>query len=175
MKRLSPGTAGWVSVGAVVVAAEIMDARTMSEAFRMASRHPVGGPVIFASWAVLTAHLFGAIPPKYDPFHRCTSRLTRSRKLLWREASSGARRKPILSWATRTSRLKSSRKSSGARTRQSAKSGGALFPAMRRGTPTTTISGRPAGTRNVSERFSCAMMTRTRPGSTTTATWKSCT
>lgn len=67
VKRLSPGAAGWVSVGAVVVAAEVIDARTMSEAFRAASRHPVAGPVIAASWGVLTAHLFGVIPDEYDP------------------------------------------------------------------------------------------------------------
>lgn len=69
MKRLSPGAAGWVSVGAVVVAAEVIDARTMSEAFRIASRHPVAGPVLVTSWGVLTAHLFGVIPAQYDPIH----------------------------------------------------------------------------------------------------------
>ena len=69
MKRLSPGTAGWLSVGAVVVAAELLDTRTMSEAFREASRHPVIGPVVITTWAVLTAHLLGFIPPQYDPFH----------------------------------------------------------------------------------------------------------
>lgn len=67
MKRLSPGAAGWVSVGAVVLAAELLDERTMSEAFLLASRHPVGRPVIFAAWTVLTAHLFGLIPNTYDP------------------------------------------------------------------------------------------------------------
>jgi hypothetical protein len=67
MKRLSPGAAGWVSVGAVVLAAELLDERTMSEAFLAASRHPVGGPVMFTAWAVLTAHLFGVIPVHYDP------------------------------------------------------------------------------------------------------------
>jgi len=69
VKRLSPGAAGWVSVGAVVVAAELIDARTMSEAFRAASRHPAGGPVMAFSWGVLTAHLFGILPGKYDPIH----------------------------------------------------------------------------------------------------------
>ena len=69
MKRLSPGAAGWVSVAAVVIAAELLDERTMSEAFRMASRHPVGRPVLFSAWAILTAHLFGVIPPHCDPIN----------------------------------------------------------------------------------------------------------
>jgi hypothetical protein len=69
IKRLSPGAAGWVSVGAVVLAAEVIDARTMSEAFHTASRHPIAGPVMAASWGVLTAHLFGVIPNQYDPIH----------------------------------------------------------------------------------------------------------
>lgn len=69
MRRLSPGATGWVSVAAVVIAAELLDEKTMSEAFRAASRHPVGGPVLFAAWAVLTAHLFGILPPERDPIH----------------------------------------------------------------------------------------------------------
>jgi hypothetical protein len=80
MKRLSPGAAGWVSVGAVVIAAEIIDARTMSEAFLAGSRHPVAGPVIIASWGILTAHLFGVIPRQYDPFYRLTSSLLSKRR-----------------------------------------------------------------------------------------------
>ena len=39
----------------------------MSEAFRAASRHPVYGPVVLGAWFILTAHLFGIIPRKYDP------------------------------------------------------------------------------------------------------------
>jgi hypothetical protein len=65
---LSPGATGWLAVGAVVVAAELLDSRTMSEAFREASKHPVAGPAVIATWAVLTAHLLGYIPAKYDPF-----------------------------------------------------------------------------------------------------------
>lgn len=41
----------------------------MSEAFLEASRHPVYGKIIWGSWVVLTAHLFGAIPKRYDPIH----------------------------------------------------------------------------------------------------------
>ena len=70
MKRLSPGAAGWVSVGVVVVMAELLDERTLSEAFEAASKHPVGKPVLFSAWAILTAHLFGIIPDHYDPLDR---------------------------------------------------------------------------------------------------------
>lgn len=71
MKRLSPGATGWVAVGAVVVAAELLDEKTMSDAFLTASRHPVGGPVMLTAWAILTAHLFGFIPRDYDPVYLC--------------------------------------------------------------------------------------------------------
>lgn len=54
-------------MGVVVVIAELLDERTMSEAFEAASRHPVGRPVLFSAWAILTAHLFGLIPDHYDP------------------------------------------------------------------------------------------------------------
>lgn len=67
MRRLSPGSKGWVAVAAVVVTAELLDEKTMSEAFRAASRHPVYGPVVITAWAILTAHLTGLIPAKYDP------------------------------------------------------------------------------------------------------------
>ena len=79
MKRLSPGAAGWVAVGAVVLAAELLDERTMSDAFREASRHPVYGPVIFAGWAVLTAHLIGVIPPHVDPIELLWKHVLRGR------------------------------------------------------------------------------------------------
>lgn len=79
-RRLSPGAAGWLSVGAVVVAAELMDARTMSEAFSAAVRHPVGGPLIITGWALLSAHLFGVIPEKYDPVHTLASKVLPRRR-----------------------------------------------------------------------------------------------
>lgn len=58
---------GWVAVVALVVAADVTGSRTMSELFRTASRHPVAGPFVYAGWGLLTAHLLGFIPPKYDP------------------------------------------------------------------------------------------------------------
>lgn len=70
MRKLSPGAAGWVAVGAVVVAAELIDSRTMSEAFSEAARHPQWGIAVLAAWAILTGHLFGVLPPRYDPIHQ---------------------------------------------------------------------------------------------------------
>lgn len=67
MRRLSPGSKGWVAVAAVVIAAELLDEKTMSDAFRTAARHPVYGPIILTAWGILTAHLVGVIPAKYDP------------------------------------------------------------------------------------------------------------
>lgn len=67
--RPSPGTAGWIAVGIAVAVAEVADSKTMSTAFGEAVRHPVVGPVVCAVYAVVTAHLFGLIPEKYDLLH----------------------------------------------------------------------------------------------------------
>lgn len=61
---------GWLLVGAVVIVADVTGRRTMSDAFRTASRHPVAGPALALGWGTLTAHLFGLIRPRFDPFHR---------------------------------------------------------------------------------------------------------
>jgi hypothetical protein len=41
----------------------------MSAAFREAMEDPVLGPVICVCYGILTAHLFGMLPAKYDPLH----------------------------------------------------------------------------------------------------------
>jgi hypothetical protein len=76
MKRYkpSPGAAGWIAVGAAVAVAELLDSRTMSAAFRAAMEDPVAGPLICIGYGYLTAHLFGMIPPKYDPLHLLAAR-----------------------------------------------------------------------------------------------------
>lgn len=65
--KLRPGATGWVAVGSVIVAAELLDSRTMSEGFRDLSRTPIGRYALTFGWGMLTAHLFGLIPPKFDP------------------------------------------------------------------------------------------------------------
>lgn len=77
VRRLSPA-AGWACVGAVVLTAELLGTKTLSEAFRATSRHPVYGPVVFTTWAVLTLHLFGALPKRYDPFCYAVGFVTRN-------------------------------------------------------------------------------------------------
>lgn len=59
----------WLAITTLVVAADLTGSRTMSDAFRTASRHPVGRPVMIIGWGVLTAHLFGVIPPGLDPIN----------------------------------------------------------------------------------------------------------
>ena len=64
MRKLSPGMVGWVAVAVAVVTADLLDEKTMSQAFRSASRHPVAGPVVLVAWGVLTVHLFGIKLPR---------------------------------------------------------------------------------------------------------------
>lgn len=78
MRRLSPGTAGWVAVGVAVIVAELLDEKTMSEAFRDVSRHKIAGPVMLFAWGTLTAHLFGVIPPNRDPLHLFWDKMRRT-------------------------------------------------------------------------------------------------
>jgi hypothetical protein len=59
-----------MAVGAAVVVAELTDSRTMSEAFDLARKHKVAGPVIILCYTYLTAHLFRLMPLKYDILHQ---------------------------------------------------------------------------------------------------------
>jgi hypothetical protein len=66
--KAAPGWNGWVAIGLVVVAAELLDGKTMSTAFKEAARHKRYGIPVTAAWLTLTAHLFGWLPPRFDPF-----------------------------------------------------------------------------------------------------------
>jgi hypothetical protein len=71
MRRIHDKPAyGWLGIVVLVAVADVTGKRTLSEAFRDASRHRVLGPVVLITWTTLTAHLFGLIPSRYDPFHR---------------------------------------------------------------------------------------------------------
>lgn len=72
-----PGVRGWIGVGALVVAADLLDGRTMSDVSREVCRHPVAGPPVMAAWLYLTAHLFGLLPPEYDLLHQAGKRFPR--------------------------------------------------------------------------------------------------
>jgi hypothetical protein len=60
---------GWIALAALVLAADATGNETMSDAFKIASRQRVAGPAVVLTWATLTAHLFGLLPLRYDPFH----------------------------------------------------------------------------------------------------------
>lgn len=64
MRRFNnPGYNGWAAVITVVLIAECLDSRTMSDAFRHSPNY-IRVPV----WAITTAHLFGVLPERLDPF-----------------------------------------------------------------------------------------------------------
>jgi hypothetical protein len=64
--KVDSGVLGWAAVAAVVTVADVYGERTMSDAFRSASRHKAGRWAVGATWLFLTAHLF-VLPARYDP------------------------------------------------------------------------------------------------------------
>ena len=77
-----PGVRGWVLVGAVVLAVEMLDDTTLSAAFRDFSRTPTGRIVTWTAWTALTAHLFGFVPEDRDPIRIVFSHVPhRTRKI----------------------------------------------------------------------------------------------
>jgi hypothetical protein len=63
------GGAGWLAIGALVVAWDLTAPETLSEAFRRARSGPISSMVVVVTWACLTGHLFQVIPHQADPFH----------------------------------------------------------------------------------------------------------
>lgn len=65
------GSAGWVLLAAGIFAWNVTaaDEQMLSEAFRRCKRDPVACAVVVTVWSVLTAHLFGVLPPRADPLH----------------------------------------------------------------------------------------------------------
>jgi hypothetical protein len=64
--------AGWACIAAFVIAYDMTAEETLSSCFR---RHRTN-PVVIAIWGSLTLHLFGALPPKYDPYRFAHKRRT---------------------------------------------------------------------------------------------------
>jgi hypothetical protein len=62
------GGAGWLVIGALVVAWDLTAPETLSAAFRRATSGPIGSTVVVVTWACLTGHLFRVIPDQADPF-----------------------------------------------------------------------------------------------------------
>lgn len=70
--HLSPGTAGWWAVAAVVVAydtwALARERETLSAAFRDSVEHRGWRWLVLPLWLVTSLHLFGKLPRQIDPF-----------------------------------------------------------------------------------------------------------
>lgn len=62
------GGAGWLALGVLVVAWDLIAPETLSEAFRRARSGRIGSAVVVVVWASLTGHLFHVIPDRADPF-----------------------------------------------------------------------------------------------------------
>ena len=75
-----PGVRGWLITGLTVLAVDLLCETTLSESFRDFSRTRHGRFITMAGWAVLTAHLFGAIPVERDPIVLAFARLPKRRK-----------------------------------------------------------------------------------------------
>lgn len=58
------GAIGWVCLAGFVLAWDVLSPETLSTVFGRHRKHPL----VVAAWAVTTAHLFGVLPKRYDPF-----------------------------------------------------------------------------------------------------------
>ena len=73
------GTLGWAACGLGILAFDTLAPETMSSAFRRGlENHRTAIPVIGA-WAITSAHLFGALPERIDPFIQTFNVLERVR------------------------------------------------------------------------------------------------
>jgi hypothetical protein len=79
---VKPGDRGWLVAGVVILAADLIDERTLSESFRDFSRTRYGRVMTVTGWSLLTAHLFGVIPEKYDPFYAVFKRAPRRHRVV---------------------------------------------------------------------------------------------
>jgi hypothetical protein len=80
--QVKAGTRGWLAMALVALAVDVLDETTLSESFRDYSRTPSGRVVTSAGWVVLTAHLFGLLPPEYDPFVLFFAHMPKRRKVV---------------------------------------------------------------------------------------------
>lgn len=63
------GAIGWVVLVGFVAAWDILTPDSLSSAFSRGCKTPVGRIVVPALWGITTAHLFGKLPNKVDPFY----------------------------------------------------------------------------------------------------------
>jgi hypothetical protein len=62
------GGAGWLVIGALVLAWDVAAPETLTAAFQRARSGPVSGTAVAVAWALLTGHLFDVLPRRADPF-----------------------------------------------------------------------------------------------------------
>jgi hypothetical protein len=74
------GSSGWLLLAAGVIAWDAAAPETMSDAFKRGCATPQGVAVLGLAWAVLTAHLFAALPERADPF-LLAGKITRYRRI----------------------------------------------------------------------------------------------
>lgn len=80
VKRLKPGTWGWIGLTAYVAAWDALAPETLTGAFGRAVLHPRKRWQVIAAWGVTTAHLFHLLPKRFDPIYGfgCVLRVNRN-------------------------------------------------------------------------------------------------
>jgi len=68
-RRTELGHAGWLLLAAGVYAWDRYAPETFTDAFQRGMRNPHSRPLVIGVWGLLTIHLHGLVPRKYDPFH----------------------------------------------------------------------------------------------------------
>ncbi len=77
---MKKGSVAWIALAAGVVTWDLLADETLTAAFRRACSHPAGRAAVIAGWAVLTAHLFAALPQRADPFYVVYTAVERMRR-----------------------------------------------------------------------------------------------
>jgi len=73
------GTLGWAALATGVLIFDVVAHETMSSAFRRGLNNPRTAAPVIGAWAITTAHLFGVLPEKLDPFIQTFNVLERVR------------------------------------------------------------------------------------------------
>lgn len=63
------GVVGWCLIAGFIVAWDVLTPDSLTAAFDSGCKTRVGRIVVPAIWGITTAHLFGGLPRKADPFY----------------------------------------------------------------------------------------------------------
>ena len=71
LEVLRKGSFGWLYLALGIAAWDLLadEDEQLTRAFRRSIHGKHSGPAVGLIWGIVTAHLFGAIPQKYDPIH----------------------------------------------------------------------------------------------------------